>query len=80
MPAFPSIIPPVGKSGPEISLIISSIEVFGLFIRLIEALITSVKLCGGIFVAIPTAIPEEPFIKRFGIFVGSTSGICSLPS
>ena len=31
---------------------------------------TSVKLCGGIFVAIPTAIPEEPFINNVGIFEG----------
>ena len=59
---------------------ISSIEILVLLIRLIEALITSVKLCGGILVAVPTAIPEEPFIKRFGIFVGRTSGMCSLPS
>ena len=35
----------------------------------------SVRLCGGIFKsAIPTAIPEEPFIKRFGILVGRTFG------
>ena len=41
---------------------------------------TSLRLCGGIFVAIPTAIPEEPFTSKFGIFVGKTSGIFSLPS
>ena len=35
---------------------------------------TSLKLCGGIFVAIPTAIPEAPLTKRFGIFVGRTVG------
>ena len=41
---------------------------------------TSVKLCGGIFVAIPTAIPEEPFINNVGIFEGKTVGSCSLSS
>ena len=80
IPALPSMVPPVGKSGPEISLIRSSIDSFGLLIKLMLAFRTSVKLWGGIFVAIPTAIPEEPFTKRFGIFVGKTSGINSLPS
>ena len=80
MPAFPSIVPPVGKSGPEMSLIRSSIESLGSLIKLTLALRTSVRLCGGIFVAIPTAIPDEPFTKRFGIFVGKTSGMNSLPS
>ena len=80
MPAFPSIVPPVGKSGPDMCLISSSIDILGLLIKLTQPLITSVKLCGGIFVAIPTAIPEEPLTSRFGIFVGKTSGICSLPS
>ena len=80
IPALPSIVPPVGKSGPEISLISSSIDNFGLLIKFMLALRTSVRLCGGIFVAIPTAIPDEPFTKRFGIFVGRTSGINSLPS
>jgi len=28
---------------------------------------TSERLCGGILVAIPTAIPEAPLTKRFGI-------------
>ena len=45
-----------------------------------EPFITSVRLCGGTFVAIPTAIPDDPLIKRFGILVGITSGICSEPS
>ena len=80
IPAFPSIVPPVGKSGPEMSLIKSSIDIFGFFIKLIHPFKTSFKLCGGIFVAIPTAIPEDPFTSKFGIFVGNTSGMCSLPS
>ena len=37
--------------------------------------ITSVKLCGAMFVAIPTAIPEAPFTNKFGIRVaGKTVG------
>ena len=36
--------------------------------------ITSVKLCGGILVAIPTAIPEVPFINKLGTRVGKTVG------
>ena len=40
----------------------------------------SVKLCGNIFVAIPTAIPDDPLINKLGILVGSTSGIDSVPS
>ena len=28
-------------------------------------------------VAMPTAIPADPLIKRFGIRVGSTTGSCS---
>ena len=38
-----------------------------------QAVITSDGQCGGIFVAIPTAIPSDPFIKRFGI-TGNNSG------
>ena len=37
-------------------------------------LTTSVRLCGGMLVAIPTAIPEAPFINNPGILVGSTVG------
>jgi hypothetical protein len=40
----------------------------------IAALITSVKLCGGMFVAIPTAMPFAPLTIRFGMRVGSTAG------
>ncbi|EKD67978.1 MAG: hypothetical protein ACD_48C00127G0002 [uncultured bacterium] len=30
----------------------------------------SFKLCGGIFVAIPTAIPSDPMRSKFGSFAG----------
>ena len=38
------------------------------------ASIISERLCGGILVAIPTAIPDAPFTRRFGIRVGRTEG------
>ena len=46
----------------------------------IVASITSFKLCGGILVAIPTAIPVEPLISKFGSLVGNTLGSISEPS
>ena len=36
--------------------------------------------CGGIFVAIPTAIPEEPLTSNAGILAGNTVGSCNLSS
>ena len=80
MPSFPKIIPPVGKSGPLMIDINSSSVVFGFSIILIRPSQTSVKLCGGIFVAIPTAIPDEPLINNCGIFDGNTVGSCNLSS
>ena len=35
---------------------------------------TSPKLCGSIFVAIPTAIPPAPFTNRLGYLAGKTDG------
>ena len=43
----------------------------------IQALITSVRLWGGMFVAIPTAIPAAPLTRRFGTLAGRTTGSCS---
>jgi len=34
----------------------------------------SPRLCGGIFVAIPTAMPDEPFTRRLGKAAGRTVG------
>ena len=42
--------------------------------------ITSVKLWGGIFVAIPTAIPEAPLTNKAGILVGKTVGSFNVSS
>ncbi len=44
------------------------------------ASIVSPRLCGGMFVAIPTAIPVVPLTKRFGKRAGKTSGSRSVPS
>ena len=40
----------------------------------------SAKLCGGMFVAIPTAIPSEPLTKMLGILDGRTTGCISVSS
>ena len=37
---------------------------------------TSRRLCGGMFVAMPTAMPDEPLTSRFGKRAGRTSGSC----
>ena len=57
---------------------ISSISL--LFKRNSIAFNNSVKLCGGIFVAIPTAIPITQFISKLGILVGRTVGSCFVVS
>ena len=80
IPDLPLIIPPVGKSGPGIKTIRSSTEISGLSISAKHALIVSFRLWGGMFVAIPTAIPEEPLASRLGILEGRTSGMISVPS
>ena len=46
----------------------------------IVASTTSQRLCGGMLVAMPTAMPEEPLTSRFGNFAGSTVGSTSEPS
>ena len=45
-----------------------------------RASIISPKLWGGMLVAIPTAIPAEPFTKRLGRRAGKTTGSCKVPS
>ena len=80
MPALPLIIAPVGKSGPGIICINSSISISLFSIKAKHPSIISLRLCGGIFVAIPTAIPDEPLTSRLGTFVGSVCGIDSVSS
>ena len=68
------MIAPVGKSGPFTCFIRSSTFESGLSINCTTAFTTSPRLCGGMLVAIPTAIPLEPLTSRFGKRVGRTSG------
>ena len=49
-------------------------EIDGIFISFISAVLSSSKLWGGMFVAIPTAIPAAPFKSIFGNFEGRTTG------
>ena len=75
---FPRMVAPVGKSGPFTMGRSSSISVFlpsiRLSIILSTPLITSLRLCGGILVDMPTAIPVAPFTRRFGKRAGRTVG------
>lgn len=52
----------------------------GLSISAMQALIDSLRLCGGMLVAMPTAIPAEPLTSRFGNRVGMTVGSSSFSS
>ena len=74
------IVPPVGKSGPRTISHSSSTVMSGLSMSATVARQISVRLCGGMFVAMPTAIPELPLMSRFGSLAGRTVGSLSLPS
>ena len=74
MPLRPMIIPRVGKSGPVICCMRSASVASGFSNTHTQAFMTSLRLCGGMFVAMPTAIPDEPFTSRFGKRDGSTLG------
>ena len=80
MPARPIISPAVGKSGPLIMSINSKVVISGFSDKASTPSMDSVKLCGGIFVAIPTAIPEAPFTSRLGKCAGNTTGSRSVSS
>jgi hypothetical protein len=68
------MIPPVGKSGPLMCLASFSTLISGSSIIARIPSMTSPMLCGGMFVAMPTAIPEEPLTRRFGNRDGRTVG------
>ncbi len=68
------MIAPVGKSGPCMCFIRSSTFVSGLSISCTTASIVSPRWWGGMFVAMPTAMPEEPLTRRFGKREGRTDG------
>ncbi len=74
MPARPRIEPPVGKSGPLTNCIRSSAVASGLSMRWMVASMTSPRLCGGMLVAMPTAMPWLPLTNRFGKRAGNTEG------
>ena len=74
------IVPPVGKSGPGICFI-NSFNLISLFsIRANVPFIISPKLCGGMLVAIPTAIPPAPLTNKLGYWAGNTTGSFSVSS
>ena len=85
IPRVPKISAPVGKSGPltissNSSMVVSLSSSIRLSMIFTTAAIISLKLCGGIFVAIPTAIPVVPFTRRFGNLAGKTEGSFSVSS
>ena len=68
------MMPRVGKSGPWTCSIRSAKVASGLSSTQMVALMTSVRLWGGMLVAMPTAMPEEPLTSRLGKREGSTRG------
>ena len=84
MPRRPMISAPVGKSGPctraisSFSSVSRSASGFSRNHWTPDA--TSRRLCGGMLVAMPTAIPLLPLTSRFGNRAGRMSGSCVLPS
>ena len=79
IPWRPMMSPPVGKSGPFTNVIRSCGVASGWSRRWTVASITSRRLCGGMFVAMPTAMPWLPLTSRLGKREGSTTGSISSP-
>ena len=73
-------MPPVGKSGPLTHFNSVFDLASGFSIRCSAASQSSAALCGGIEVAMPTAMPCEPLASRFGKPPGSTTGSFVWPS
>ena len=80
MPLRPIIMPLVGKSGPVTCCIRSLSVASGFSSTQMQAFMTSVRLWGGMLVAMPTAMPLEPFTSRFGKRAGRTRGSLRLSS
>ena len=74
MPSEPSTMPAVGKSGPLMTVIKSSTVASGLSMSISVPSMTSHILCGGMFVAMPTAMPLVPLTRSCGNFAGRTAG------
>ena len=84
MPARPTMNPPVGKSGPGISRrssrAFSTRDAAAFSASHTVPSITSRRLCGGMLVAMPTAIPAEPLTSRLGNGAGRTAGSLAVSS
>ena len=74
MPSRPWMNPPVGKSGPGMYSINSSMVSPGRSTSAMRPSMTSLRLCGGMLVAMPTAMPDAPLMSRLGNRDGSTDG------
>ncbi len=74
------MMPPVGKSGPLTHFSSAFDFASGLSIRCSAASHSSATLCGGIEVAMPTAMPCAPLASRFGKPPGITTGSLLWPS
>jgi hypothetical protein len=57
-----------------------STEIEGSSTKAMTASVTSRRLCGGMFVAMPTAMPDEPLTSRLGNRAGRTVAIWRRPS
>ena len=75
-----TISAPVGRSGPGISFSRSLSVASGSSSSFTQALATSRRLCGGMSVAMPTAMPVAPLRSTFGRRAGSSAGSSSVPS
>ena len=84
MPLRPRMSAPVGKSGPWMRFMSASSSssrgASGCSRYHWAPAATSRRLCGGMLVAMPTAMPEEPLTSRLGNRLGRTVGSCVLPS
>ncbi len=84
MPWDPTISPEVGKSGPltrsQTAARVASSSASWLSRHQNTASASSRRLCGGMLVAMPTAMPPEPLASRLGNRLGSTVGSCTRPS
>ena len=74
------MMPRVGKSGPWMCSIRSARVASGSSSTQMAALMTSRILWGGMLVAMPTAMPLEPFTSRLGNRLGNTLGSFRLSS
>ena len=70
----------MGKSGAGRICISASREMFGSSRTAMTASMDSPRLCVGMFVARPTAMPEAPLTSRLGKRPGSMSGSLSVSS